>query len=157
MTTYQKQFLNELAAGHDGPRIPASKLAYFQERLRGRIFEFILARFLAEQQNGLTQAKLARRIGKTSDVVNRWLGAPSNLTVDTISDLLIGIGAEEPILSSSSVLNRPPVNYSHLDDLPSIAESADQSAPSQRAGATALESGTPPPQQGVSTAKAAAT
>jgi len=143
MTIYQTQFLSELAAGHDGPQIPNAKLAYFRERLRGRVFEFILLKFLAEQENGLTKAKLARRIGKTSDIINRWLGSPSNLTIDTISDLLIGIAAEEPELSSRTLLNRPLVNYSHLDDLPSSAE--DSSPIRQESSeATALASAATP-------------
>ena len=130
MTIYQKQFLSELAAGHDGPAIPPAKRAYFQERLRGRIFDFILGQFLAEEENGLTQAKLARRIGKTADVISRWLGAPSNMTIDTISDLLLGIGPEELELSSSPLLHRSPVNYSHLDELGSIADMS--ASPEQR-------------------------
>jgi len=137
MTTYRTQLLNEISAGHDGPQVPPAKLSYFQERLRDRIFDFILGRFLAEQKNGLTKAKLGRRIGKKAEVINRWLGAPSNLTLDTISDLLIGIAAEELNLSSATLLNRAPVNYSHLDDAPSAD---DMSPPEQhRAEISALE------------------
>lgn len=114
MTTFQTQFLSELAAGHDGPEIPAAKRAFFQERLRGRVFEFILNAFLKETKNGLNKAKLGRRIGKRPEVINRWLGSPSNLELDTISDLLLGIGALEPNISASSYLGRGPTNYSHL-------------------------------------------
>jgi hypothetical protein len=117
MNTFQTLFLSELGAGHDGPPIPPAKRAYFHERLRGRVFDFILGKFLKEQVNGLNKAKLSRRIGKAPEVVNRLLAAPSNLTLDTISDLLIGISAEELDLSSSPLLHRPPVNYSHTDDL----------------------------------------
>lgn len=115
MTIFQTQFLSELAAGHNGPEIPAAKRAFFQERLRGRVFEFILKAFLEETKNGLTQAKLARRIGKRSEVISRWLGGPSNLEIDSISDLLLGIGALEPNISASSYLGRGQerTNYSH--------------------------------------------
>jgi hypothetical protein len=119
MPTYQTQLLNEIGAGHDGPQISPAKLSYFQERLRDRVFDFILGHFVDEQAKGLSKAKLARRIGKKAEVVNRWLGAPSNLTLDTISDLLVGIAAEELILSSASLLGRAPVNYSHVDETPS--------------------------------------
>jgi hypothetical protein len=122
MSTLHTQLLKEIETGHDGPPIPPAKLAYFQERLRGRIFDFILRIFLEEQKNGLTQAKLARRIGRKADVVSRWLGTPSNLTIDTISDLLVGIAAEEPNFSRSSLLRRAPVNYSHLDEVPAIPD-----------------------------------
>jgi len=117
MTISHERFLSEIAAGHDGPPIPPAKLAYFQERLRGRIFDFILGLFLEAQKNGLTQAKLGRRIGRKADVVNRWLGAPSNLTLDSVSDLLVGIDASEPNFSRY-LIGRAPVNYSHLDEVP---------------------------------------
>ena len=114
MPTFQTQLLNEIAVGPDGPTIPESKRVYFQERCRARLFDFIIGRFLSGQKDGLTKAKLARRIGKPPEVINRWLGAPSNLTIDSLSDLLLGIGAEEPEFTSSSVLNRTPTNYFHL-------------------------------------------
>lgn len=146
MTISHTQLLKEIEAGHDGPPIPPAKLAYFQERLRGRVFDFILGLFLDEQTNGLTQAKLARRIGRKADVVNRWLGAPSNLTVDTISDLLVGIAASEPTLSRSSLLGRAPVNFSHLDESPS-AETIDLPAQEQWQSASALQSASTPIKQ----------
>jgi hypothetical protein len=116
MLTFQTQLLKEIGAGHDGPLIPESKRIYFQERFRGRFFDFLIGRFIEAQRSGLTQAKLARRIGKSPEVVNRWLGAPSNLTLDSISDLMLGISAEELELSAKSLLGRAPVNYLHLDD-----------------------------------------
>jgi hypothetical protein len=82
----------------------------------GSLFEFLLNKFVEQQKFGLTKAKLARRIGKTPDVINRWLNMPSNLTADTISDLLLGICAEEPEMGGKSLLNRVPVNYGHLDE-----------------------------------------
>jgi hypothetical protein len=154
MPTYQTQLLNEISLGHDGPTIPPAKLAYFQERLRGRIFDFIIGRFLDEEKNGLNQAKLARRIGKRAEVVNRWLGAPSNLTLDTISDLLVGIAAEELTFGSATLLNRAPVNYSHLDEAPTMAERTEE--PAQREGASALERLKRQPQQDESNATAIA-
>jgi hypothetical protein len=124
MLTFQTQLLNELGAGHDGPTIPESKRVYFQERFRGRFFDFLVGRFLDAQRSGLTKAKLARRIGKSPEVINRWLGAPSNLTLDSISDLMLGISAEEPEIDGRSLLGRLPTNYVHLDDQrPPTAES----------------------------------
>jgi hypothetical protein len=116
MSTSQTQFMNEIKAGHDGEPIPEAKRVYFQERFRNEVFEFLVNRFVEQQSFGLTKAKLARRIGKTPDVINRWLGGPANLTSDTISDLLLGICAEEPKISGSSLLGRVAVNYGHLDE-----------------------------------------
>jgi hypothetical protein len=111
MPTSQTQFFSELAAGHSGPPIPEAKRSYFQARLRNRLFNFILGKFLSEQANGLTKAILARRIGKSPEVINRWLGAPSNLTLDTLSDLLLGICGEELSPQSEPILNQSPRNY----------------------------------------------
>jgi hypothetical protein len=111
MPTSQTQFFSELAAGHSGPPIPEAKRSYFQARLRNRLFNFILGKFVNEQANGLTKAILARRIGKSPEVINRWLGAPSNLTLDTLSDLLLGICAEELSPQSEPILNQSPRNY----------------------------------------------
>lgn len=115
MTISQMPFFTEISAGHSGPVIPESKRVYFQTRLRNRLFDFILGKFLDEQKKGLTKAILARRIGKTPDVINRWLGAPSNLTVDTMSDLLLGISAEELELSSFDPNELLTPNYMHSD------------------------------------------
>lgn len=128
MSTYQTRFLSELEAGHDGTAIPLAKRAYFQERFRGIMFDFIINKFLSEAHKGLTKAKLSRRIGKAPEIINRLLGAPSNMTIDTISDLLLGIAAEELVPQSASLLRRPPVNYSHTDHL------ADEQFPQQQGG-----------------------
>lgn len=116
MTTSQTQFFSELTAGHSGPPIPEPKRVYFQTRLRNRMFNFILKKFLNESKNGLTQAILARRIGKTPDVINRLLGAPSNMTLDTMSDLILGIVSEELEPTSISPLGQPKLNYRHSDE-----------------------------------------
>src|ERR1044072_8788297 len=102
MSTFQTHLLNEIAAGHDGPPIPESKRVYFQERFRERLFDFIIMRFNAQKKNGLTKAKLARRIGKSPEVISRWLAAPSNLEADSVSDLMLGVGAEEMDMDAHS-------------------------------------------------------
>jgi transcriptional regulator with XRE-family HTH domain len=114
----QAQLLKELAASHDGGPIAESRLVYLQERLRGRFFDFLLSRFEAAREHGLSQAKLARRINKSPEVINRWLSAPANLTLDSMSDLFAGISAEEPEFSTSSLLGRAVVNDSHLNNAP---------------------------------------
>jgi hypothetical protein len=140
MTTFRTQLLNEVAAGHDGPAISESKLVYLRERLRARFFDFLVDRFVSEQTNGLTKAKLARRIRKSPEVINRWLGAPSNLTLDSISDLMVGICAEELEVEGSSLLNRAQKNYVHLDDAVTTsdreADSTDFSVPQSTADPT---------------------
>jgi hypothetical protein len=126
VTTFQRQLLKELSDGADGESISKSKLVYLQERLRNRFFDFLLSKFEEAREGGLNQAKLARRIRKSPEVINRWLSAPANLTLDSISDLFAGIAAEEPEFSSSSLLGRPKVNRFHLDDAPVDDDVAEQ-------------------------------
>jgi hypothetical protein len=109
-----------------GPPVPSPVRAYFAQRLRIRVFNFILEKFVAAQEQGLTKAHLSRRIGKTPDLINRWLAAPANLTIDTISDLLLGISGEELELHSSSPFNQTQNNYSHYHFLTSSVKEHDQ-------------------------------
>jgi hypothetical protein len=70
--------------------------AYFQARLKNRLHNLVLGKFNeAESSENLTRAELARRIGKRPEVLTRLLGAPGNWTLDTISDLLLGIAGYE--------------------------------------------------------------
>jgi hypothetical protein len=103
MFTSRTQRLSNVLSGGDGA-ISVGDRAYFQSRLRSRIYELILSKFI-EQQNtsGLTKAILARRIERAPAVITRYLSAPSNLTIETISDLLLGISGEELDPVSSSV------------------------------------------------------
>jgi hypothetical protein len=98
--------------------------AYFEQRLRNRVYQFILDKFLQAEKSGLTKAKLARKIGKTPDVVNRWLGSPNNIQIDTACDLILGISGEELHLSASSPLSQIRSNYSHFDELCASSSSA---------------------------------
>jgi len=87
--------------------IPLNKLAYFQARLRYNLYDYIISKFKKmEKEEGLTRAELARRIGCKPEQITRRLGAPGNWTLDTISDLLIGIAGEELEPKSISVLGR---------------------------------------------------
>jgi hypothetical protein len=138
VTTYQTPFLSELIAGHSGPPIPVGKRSYFQERLRIRVFNFLLSKFLQAQRKGLNKNILARRIGRSPEVINRWLGAPSNLTLDTICDLLLGISAEELEVDASSPIGRMADNYSHFEDLASRDQAASAMANADLSSSTRL-------------------
>jgi hypothetical protein len=47
-----------------------------------------------EREDKITKAELARRIGRKPEQITRWLGSSGNWTLDTISDLLLGMGLE---------------------------------------------------------------
>jgi hypothetical protein len=92
MSTSQMQFLTEIL---EGEVIPLGKLAYFRERLRNRLHQLVIREFVRQEDiNRLTRAELARRIGRAPEQITRWLGAPGNWTLDTVSDLMLGMGTE---------------------------------------------------------------
>jgi hypothetical protein len=108
MNTSQTGFLSEILAGG---KISATKLGYFRERLRNRIHQFLLREFMARQQEGLTQADVARILGRRPEQINRWLGTPGNCTLDTISDLLLAISKAELEFKADPLEDRAARNY----------------------------------------------
>jgi hypothetical protein len=103
--------LSELASGQP---IPLEKRAYFHSRVLNSFYQFILQKFLEEERAGrLTKAELARRIERRPEVVTRLLGAPGNWGLETATDLLLGICAEELKPASSPLLGRATRNYDH--------------------------------------------
>jgi len=92
MTTSQTSTLSEKLM--ETP-ISVGTLAYFRERLRIGLHEMVFLEFRKQERDGrLTKAELARRLGKRPEQITRWLGAPGNWTLDTVSDLLLGMGSE---------------------------------------------------------------
>lgn len=82
------------AISDEHPLTPA-QLGYFRSRLRTRIHEVILSIYLDEKKkSGTTKADLANRLGKAPEQITRWLAAPGNLRLDTVSDLLLAMKQE---------------------------------------------------------------
>jgi len=73
-------------------RVSEGTLGYFRSRNKHRAYSLVIQEF---KRSGLTQADLARRLGKGTDIVCRWLGSPGNWTLDTMSDLLFAISGAE--------------------------------------------------------------
>ncbi len=46
------------------------------------------------EQKGLKQKELATRIHRTGAQIARWFSTPSNITLDSISDLMVGLGMD---------------------------------------------------------------
>lgn len=76
-------------------KIKEKELFYYRQRYKNRVFASIASLFsrLAET-NSLTKKDLAFRLGKEPAQITRWFSGPSNWTLDTISDLLLAMGAE---------------------------------------------------------------
>jgi hypothetical protein len=130
--TPQASFLSEISKGEP---IPIGKLAYFRERFRDRLYELVASEFLKKERAGeLTRADLARRIGRKPEQINRWLGAPGNWTIETVSDLLLAISKSELNFQLAPLENRAPRNYAGPDWLrdTKISKSSDSTSGTSR-------------------------
>jgi hypothetical protein len=85
MSTSQTAALSE-PVGTD--KISVGTLGYVRARHRQRQYDLMIREF---KKSGLTQADLARRLGRSPEVVSRLLSRPSNLEADTYADLLFAI------------------------------------------------------------------
>jgi transcriptional regulator with XRE-family HTH domain len=91
-TSRQMEFLSEIL---EWKPIPQDTLVYFRERLRHRLHSAILDAFTQRaKERELKQKDLATRIHKSRVQINRWLSTASNLTLDSISDLMVGLGMD---------------------------------------------------------------
>ena len=106
MTTSQTFWLAK-PTGSEPVSLPTQ--AYFRARNQHRLHALILDEF---ERSGLTQAQLARRARKRVEVVCRLLGEPSNLTADTVSDLVFAMRGGEPEYSVGHPFEAPARNYS---------------------------------------------
>ena len=95
-------------------RIPPSTLAYFRSRGRSRLFSAIHREI---RSKGVTQAELARRLGKDPAQINRLLSLPRNLTIDSVAEILFAVAGGEFDYKVEYPLEKPSSNNSllHLD------------------------------------------
>lgn len=79
-------------------KISTYEMSYYQQRLKHNIFSRLISTFAERaERNGLSKAKMATLTGKDPAVINRLLSIPSNLTLDTLSDLSLAMGCEPEI------------------------------------------------------------
>ena len=89
-------------------KVPDWTLAFFRQRNKNRIHDLVIK---SMKKYELSQAELARRLGRRPDVVCRWIGAPGNWTLDTVSDLLFAIGGLEVEYEVGSPFDGPVRNF----------------------------------------------
>lgn len=102
--------------------LSAGTLAYLEARAKNAFYDYVLTKFKEAERNGLTRAKLARRLGKGPDQISRLLGTPGNWTLGTVAELLVGISREELLPRSHSFLDRPPRNSQPEDLLDGVGQ-----------------------------------
>jgi len=111
MTTYPKTLLTD-AIYSEKPLRPF-QISYFGERYRNRLHAEILKLFQkVSEERGFTKADLSRRLNKRPEQVTRWLSAPGNWTLDTVSEIMLAMGYE-PLVGSQALAGGASNNYYH--------------------------------------------
>lgn len=88
-------------------------VAYYRQRQKNHVFTALVDLFAQEaERRGLTKKQLAETLSKDPAQITRWLSAPSNFELDTLSDILLALDAEmdHRIVRFSE---RPKPNYAH--------------------------------------------
>jgi hypothetical protein len=98
MTTLPTSKLSEPAGSS---KISIGTLGYIRARIRQRAYDVVIREL---KKSGITQADLARRLGKGQDVISRLLSRPRNWELDTFSDLLFGISGAVPTFTAEHPL-----------------------------------------------------
>lgn len=73
----------------------ARDVAYYRQRQKNLVLSALLDFFVEEvDRSGITRKDWAAAVGKDPAQLTRWLTSPSNFELDTLSDLLLPLGAE---------------------------------------------------------------
>lgn len=98
----------------DKRKIETRRLSYFRQRFKNRVFSHLVEFFAREAEvSGVTKRDIASKLNRDPAQITRWLSNPSNLTLETISDLLLALNAEPnppKIVKFSDAARR---NYTH--------------------------------------------
>lgn len=87
--------------------------AYYRQRQKNRVFGSIAEFFANGAERGeFSRKSLAEKMGKDPAQITRWFAGPSNLELDSISDILLAMGAEMD-WRIVSFKDRPKPNYQH--------------------------------------------
>lgn len=87
---------------------------YYRKRLKNRIFSQLAAFFAKEaERNNITKKEIASRLDRDPAQITRWLSAPSNLTLETLSDLLYAMDAEAEPPKFVRFADRAKPNFAH--------------------------------------------
>lgn len=111
-------------------------LGYFRGRLGNKFYQLVLEQFEKRKLEGFTKAKLARRIHKRPEQITRLFNAPGNWTIDTASDILLGLGFEASIslveVKSQSISQPAKIEVRSLHDFDAANDADRQGISAQK-------------------------
>ncbi|MDE2514436.1 MAG: helix-turn-helix transcriptional regulator [Rhodospirillales bacterium] len=81
--------------------------------MKEKFHDLVLGEFARRKREHpeLTQAEIARRLGRRPEQVHRWLAAPGNWTLETASDLLLAISASTAAVSVEPIAVTDTANH----------------------------------------------
>jgi hypothetical protein len=89
------------------------EIFYYRRRFLNRVHEALTTFFEEEcERRDWTRQDVAERIDRDPAQISRWLSAPSNLTLESISDLLLSVDAEMDVNIARFGERKTP-NYMH--------------------------------------------
>jgi transcriptional regulator with XRE-family HTH domain len=103
--------ITELSKPGGDSKISAGTFAYINTRTLLRAYTLVSKEL---KESGITQAQLARRLGKAPEVVSRMLSRPRNWELKTFSELLFAISGAVLTFSISRPLERRDENRIHF-------------------------------------------
>jgi len=118
----------------ESSQLSKKALGYFRGRLSNKLYQLVINEFKKRESAGFSRAKLARRIRKKPEQITRLLSGPGNWTIETVSDLMLGMGFEPELTAitiSSLMVSSNPESTSQLAGAP--AELAGMSATNEKA------------------------
>ena len=98
--------------------VPNGLVALMGRRACSDFYNHIVRRF---NESAITRTELARRSGKTTAQISRWLASPHNWTVETAGIILFAINGRSFSIDDRNLFQRSPTNYDPLRDNQSFA------------------------------------
>ncbi len=88
------------------------EMYYYRQRFKNAVFSRLQKFFVDEaERTGITKKDIATRLRRDPAQISRWLSNPSNLTIETLSDLLFAMEAEPAPPIFIKLAERRPSNY----------------------------------------------
>jgi transcriptional regulator with XRE-family HTH domain len=95
-------------------KIKGRDLHYYRQRYKNRFASKLFSFYEEEsKRKGISKKTIADRLGKDPAQISRWLLHPSNLTLETVSDLLLALDAEAEPPAIVRFSERAVRNYAH--------------------------------------------
>lgn len=101
-----------------GERIDLYLLAYARARNKNHAHSLVLDQV---EKSDLSRADIAKMLGKDPAQITRWLGSAGNLTLDTLSDLLLATGGSFMDLKVIDPFEGAKSNYQEISRYASLS------------------------------------